>query len=338
MLRDKLVRLPGVSGEETAVRDQILQEIKSLGLTPKIDALGNVVVKKPGRSQREILLVAHMDEVGLMVSEIDSAGLIKFLTVGPVDLKQWVSKRVMIGKDQIPGVIGAKPIHLQEAAERKQMIERKSLYIDIGASNKEEAEGKVKRGDFVSLAVEGEAFGDRKWKGKALDSRLPIEVLLELLKEEHEATVIVAFTVMRLIGGRGAIPVSWGIQPDEILILDGIDATDSPEHKGRQSKITLGEGPCVLIKGMRAIMDPKLRKRLEQSAKKAAVSVQSVVHGTQYFESNFMQLVEEGRAVGVLGLPIRYMHSPVALCDERDLQGMKTLLAAWVSVNEKEEA
>ena len=338
MLRDKLVGLPGVSGEETAVRDQILQEIKELGLTPKIDALGNVVVKKTGRSQREILLVAHMDEVGLMVSEIDSAGLIKFLTVGPVDLKQWVSKRIMIGKDQIPGVIGAKPIHLQKAAERKEMIGRKSLYLDIGASSKEEAEGKVKRGDFVSLAVEGEAFGDRKYKGKALDSRLPIEIVLELLKEEHEATIVVAFTVMRLIGGRGAIPVSWGIQPDEILILDGIDATDAPDHKGRQSKISLGAGPCILIKEMRAILDPKLRKRLEQTAKKAAISVQSVVHGTQYFESNFMQLVEEGRAVGVLALPIRYMHSPVALCDERDLQGLKTFLTAWVSVNEKEEA
>ncbi|BES64480.1 M42 family metallopeptidase [Gottschalkiaceae bacterium SANA] len=338
MLRDKLVRLPGVSGEETAVRNLILQEIKDLGLTPKIDALGNVVVKKPGRSPREILLVAHMDEVGLMVSEIDSAGLIKFLTVGPLDLKQWVSKRVLIGKDEVPGVIGAKPIHLQKAAERKEMIGRKSLYIDIGASSKDEAEGKVSRGDFVSLAVEGEAFGDRKWKGKALDSRLPIEALLELLKGEHEASIVVAFTVMRLIGGRGAIPVSWGTKPDEILILDGIDATDSPDHKGRQSKIILGKGPCILIKGTRAIMDRKMRNGLEKAAKKAVVSVQSAVHGTQYFESNFMQLVEEGRKVGLLGLPIRYMHSPVAVCDERDLQGMKALLTAWVSANEKEEA
>lgn len=338
MLRDELVRLSGVSGEETAVRDRILQELKEMKLTPTIDALGNVVVKRKGRGTREILLVAHMDEAGLMVSEIDSAGLIKFLTVGPVDLKQWVSKRVAIGKDNVPGVIGAKPIHLQEAAERKQMIGRKALYIDIGAASKEEAEKKVNRGDFVSLQIEGEAFGDRKWKGKALDSRIPVEMALELLKEEHEATVVVAFTVMRLIGGRGAIPVSWGTKPDQILILDGIDATDAPDHKGRQSKIVLGQGPCVLIKEMRAVLDPTLRRQLTAAAKSAAVSVQEAVHGTQYFESNFMQLVEEGRAVGVLGLPIRYMHSPVALCDERDVQGMKTILAAFANVNEKEEA
>lgn len=336
MLRDELVRLSGVSGEETAVRDRILQEIKEMKLTPTIDALGNVVVKRKGRSKRELLLVAHMDEAGLMASEIDSAGLIKFLTVGPVDLKQWVSKRVVIGKDSIVGVIGAKPIHLQEAAERKQMIGRKSLYIDIGAKSKEEAEKKVNRGDFISLQVEGEPFGDRKWKGKALDSRLPVEVALDLLKEEHEATIVVAFTVMRLIGGRGAIPVSWGTNPDQILILDGIDATDVPKHKGRQSKIVLGEGPCILIKEMRAVLDPVLCNQLTNVAKTAAVPVQAVVHGTQYFESNFMQLVEDGRAVGVLGLPIRYMHSPVALCDERDVQGMKTILAAWA--NEKEEA
>lgn len=338
MLRDELSGLSGVSGEETAVRDRILQEIKAMGLEAKVDALGNVIAKREGRTQREILLVAHMDEAGLMVSDIDSAGLVKFLTVGPVDLKQWVSKRVAIGKDAVAGVIGAKPIHLQEAAERTQMISRKALYIDIGATSKEEAEKKVNRGDFVALSLEGEAFGDRKWKGKALDSRIPVELALDLLKDQHEATVVVAFTVMRLIGARGAIPVSWGIKPDQIVILDGIDATDAPDHKGRQSKIVLGDGPCILVKGMRTILDKDLVTTLESAAKASAVSVQAVVHGTQYFESNFMQLVEEGRAVGVLGLPVRYMHSPVALCDEGDVQGMKTILHAFANVDEKEEA
>ena len=141
MLLKTLTESSGLSGNEKEVRDIILSEIKDYCTSVRVDRLGNIIAFKEGKSEsKKIMVAAHMDEVGLMVKDIDSSGLIKFLSVGGVDKRVLVSKSVLIGKDKVAGVIGAKPIHLQKRDEWSNALSMKELYIDIGANSKEDAE------------------------------------------------------------------------------------------------------------------------------------------------------------------------------------------------------
>ena len=152
MLLKQLTELSGVSGNEKEVRDLIIAEIKDYVDSLKIDRIGNIIAYKKGKdTSKKLMVTAHMDEVGLLVKEIDSMGLLKFTTVGGIDKRILVSKPVLVGKNKVSGVIGAKPIHLQKREEWKRALTLDELYIDIGAKTKEEAEKLVDIWDYVTF-------------------------------------------------------------------------------------------------------------------------------------------------------------------------------------------
>jgi len=161
MLLKKLTEASGVSGNESEVRNIIIDEIKDYVDDIKIDNIGNVIVYKKGKvNAPKLMVTAHLDEVGLMVVNIDDSGLLKFVPVGGIDKRVLVSKPVKVGKDKIQGVIGAKPIHLQKRTEWENALDIEDLYIDIGVNNKEEAEKLVSIGDYVTFDTESLEFGN----------------------------------------------------------------------------------------------------------------------------------------------------------------------------------
>ena len=222
MLLKRLTEAAGVSGNEKEVRDIIIEEIKDHVDELIVDRLGNVIAYKKGKEDsKKLMITAHMDEVGLMITDIDNEGLLKFTTVGGIDKRILVSKPVLIGKNKILGVIGAKPIHLQKRDEWQKALNIDQLYIDIGAKNKEEAERLVNIGDYVSFDSQYIEFGDDLIKAKALDNRVGCSLLIELIKETKDIGFYGVFTVMEEIGLVGAGPAAYRVDPDISIILEG---------------------------------------------------------------------------------------------------------------------
>ncbi|CAG0947864.1 partial Putative aminopeptidase YsdC, partial [Anaerolineae bacterium] len=208
MLLEKLSNARGVSGNETEVREILIEAIKDRVAEYRVDSLGNLIALKKakaarGRAPLRVMLAAHMDEVGLMIVHHDSNGHLRFAKVGGIDDRVLLSKVVLIGKDKIPGVIGVKPIHLLKAKEREQVLDADSLTIDIGAKSKEEAQSAVKVGDYASFATEFGELGDGLVKGKSLDDRAGCAALVEILKRDYPFDLYGVFTVQEEVGARG---------------------------------------------------------------------------------------------------------------------------------------
>ena len=181
MVLRELTALRGVSGNEAAVRDYSLERIRPLA-DVRIDRMGNLIAHKKGtEGARHVVLCAHMDEVGLMVTGIDDKGYLTYDTCGGIDPRVIVSKRVLVGEKAVPGVIGAKPIHLQSKSEFESVMKHDSLVIDIGAKDKADAERQVNKGDFVSFDSEWVEFGAGMVKAKALDDRSGCAILMAIL-------------------------------------------------------------------------------------------------------------------------------------------------------------
>ena len=205
MLLKHLSELNGVSGNEKAVRDYIVENIKDKIDSYKIDKIGNLLVEKKGSRGHSprIVLSAHMDEVGLFITEITAEGYLKFQTIGYIDVNILVSKPIIIN-NSIHGVIGSKAIHLQKTDERKQDFLIEQLCIDIGSTSKEDAEQHVKLGDYAAFTTKFEIFGSALYKGKALDDRAGCAVMMEVLEQTFDCNLTVVFTVQEELGLRGS--------------------------------------------------------------------------------------------------------------------------------------
>ena len=185
-LLKELCALNGVSGEEDQVRDFIRAQAAPHADSIRTDALGNLIVFKKGRKStgNRLMLCAHMDEVGIIVTRITDEGFLKFEFVGCVDRRVAIGKPVVLGPDRVPGIIGLKAVHLVSREEAKKAPKTESLYIDIGVSSKEEAQELVELGTYGSFVCDPEEFGSGFLKAKAIDDRIGCAVMLELLKDD----------------------------------------------------------------------------------------------------------------------------------------------------------
>jgi len=212
-LLSQLSEAVGVSGGEGAVRQIVLEQLQGHVDEHRVDALGNVLAWRQGQGRRnrlKVMLAAHMDEVGFMVMGIASDGTLIIEGVGSVDERQLLGKHVWIGADKTPGVIGAKPVHLMDAAEREKIVKMDTLRVDIGAATQEAAKGLVKVGDRGTFATRFESLG-LVVRGKALDDRLGCATLIELLHGEPlKVDLCAAFTVQEEVGLRGARVAAFG--------------------------------------------------------------------------------------------------------------------------------
>lgn len=323
----ELTRLDGVSGNEEQVRNYIAGQVEKYGLEYMTDTVGNLIVKTGGKSgNNKVMLAAHMDEVGLIINHITDDGKLKFAAVGGFDARILAAQHVRIGDSKIPGVIGCKPIHLQEKKERENAVELKELYIDIGAKDREDAEKYIKLGDYAAFSGEPVFFGKNRLKAKALDDRAGCAVLLELLKEKWPFELYACFTVQEEIGLRGARVAAKRVTPDIAVVLEGTTCADIPEVSGHERSTEMGKGPALTFGDRTAIADSMLLRHFETTAINESIPFQwkQTVSGGN--DAGKIQTSGSGVRVLAVSVPCRYIHSPVSVLDINDLENMKELV------------
>lgn len=327
-LLEKLSNAIGVSGREDDVRQIVLEELKHLNCESKVDALGNVLAIRHADSKNPIrvLLAAHMDEVGFMIVEGDGEGLFAFEPVGGIDARQLVAKPVLVGKERIPGVIGAKPIHLSSADERHSNIPISSLRIDVSPANS----SKVKVGDCATFATTFQQSGDSLF-GKALDDRLGVATLLELMKREYrDIELLFAFTVQEEIGLRGARVVGYDFKPDVAFVIDSTPAIDFSvgEQENTQYNCRLGAGPAIYLADAGTLSDPRLIRFLMTTAENQNIPFQFRQPGGGGTDAGSIHKTGTGIPTVSVSIPGRYAHTPVLHAKVKDWEATLTLLGA----------
>ncbi len=335
MLLERLCQTPGVPGREDAVRDLIRAEVTALVDEVYTDALGNLFAHKKG-SGPKVMLAAHMDEVGFIITSIEDNGSLGFKSLGGIDPRVMVAKSVAVGAKGIPGVIGAKPIHLQEPAERKKPIPLDQMYIDIGAKDKDQAKELVKLGDFAVFTTKFAEIGDDCWKGKAFDDRVGCAIMIEALRENYDLDLYAVFTVQEEVGLRGAGVAAYAVNPDVALVVEGTTASDVAGIPPHKHATTVGDGPALTMIDRSAIPSQAVVERLWQVAKQSGIKCQhrrSTAGGT---DAGKILLSREGIPTAVAALPCRYIHSPALVVSKSDYQALQSLVVGFLRSIEDE--
>lgn len=334
MLLKELTEAFGPTGFEDEVRGIVRRELDAIGASVRTDVLGNVIAAvgetHPGP---RVMLDAHMDEVGLMVTHIgegrDEAGLLRFRPLGGVDPRVLISKPVYVGEKRIPGVIGAKPVHLQEPGEREKPIPIEKLFIDIGARDAEDARRHVKPGDPVVFATAYEDLPHGMAKAKSFDDRVGCYILLEALRRwTGPLPVFGAFTVQEEIGLRGAYAAAYQIQPDIAIALEGTVAHDVVGTPSHGQSTVVGKGPAITVQDGRTVADSRFAEFLWETARKRGIPVQwrRVKGGSNDFGA--IHRVGKGVVGGAISVPVRYIHAPTQVVSQDDVQHAIDLVLA----------
>ncbi|MFO7819132.1 MAG: M42 family metallopeptidase [Halanaerobacter sp.] len=326
MLLKKLTEAVGVSSRENEVREIIKEELEGT-VELRTDALGNLIAFKPGDEDKTtLMLAAHMDEIGLMITDINKDGLLSFKPIGGLDKRVLVSKKVVVGDDKITGVIGAKAIHLQKPQERKKILDYKKLYIDIGAKSKKEAKKAVTIGDLASFNTDYEELGAKTAKAKAIDDRIGCAALIKILKNDYDFPLYGVFTVQEEVGARGAQAVSYDIDPDLALVLEGTTASDVPDSKEQSYSTTLGQGPALTMRDSAMIANKDLVQQIIKLAQREEIDYQFRKSTRAGNDGGAIHLTKEGIPTAAISVPCRYIHSPASLINLDDYQNTVKLV------------
>ncbi len=331
MLLEKLSNARGLSGNEGEVREILIDAVRDRVDEYRVDALGNLITLKRGKGSRrrpalKVMLAAHMDEIGLMIVHIEPNGYLRFDKVGGIDDRVLMSKVVLIGMDRVPGVIGVKPIHLLKPKEREQVMDYETMTIDIGAKSKEEAQRKVKIGDYASFATEFAEIQEGIVKGKALDDRIGCAVLVEVLKRDYPFDLYGVFTAQEEVGARGARTAAYAIEPDVAFALEGTVCDDSPKEKDTSPSTRMGDGPAITLADTSLLADRRLVDLLVETAKENRIPFQFRRLTAGGTDAGRIALNKEGVPSAVLAVPVRYIHSPVSMASLEDFENAVALM------------
>jgi endoglucanase len=337
-LHDLLERLSnefGPSGSERAVRSLIRGEIEKLVDRIEVDALGNLIATRAGagpEGRLHVMLSAHMDEVGVMVTSVERSGLLSFRGVGGVDQRLLPGKRLLIGSERVPGVITSAVPHLNHNGDKAADID--DLAIDIGAENDKAAESKVKVGDYGVFATRFTLLSrDPAWptvRGKAFDDRAGCAVLIGLLAERYPVDISAVFTVQEEVGLRGARVAAYRVQPDAAIALEGTICNDLPQDEGEdETPVTrLGAGPALSLMDRSMVSHPGLMRLLHEAAAAEGIAIQYKTPGLGGTDSGAIHLTRAGVPATVVSVPCRYIHSPASILNRNDLEQTVRLVAA----------
>jgi endoglucanase len=326
-LLEKLCNAIAVSGEEGEVRRIVLEEVKPYADEVKVDALGNVLATRTGggRKRLRVMLDAHMDEVGLIVVAEDGEGIYRFEPVGGIDVRHLVGKQLFVGKEHIPAVIGAKPIHLMKAEEYLQKVSLDALRIDLGPA------GKANVGDRAAFATRFRRVGPSVM-AKSIDDRIGVATLIELFKQApSNIDLCAAFSVQEEIGLRGARVAAQYFQPDLAIAIDSTPANDLPLYEGSENmsyNTKLGLGPAIYIVDGSTIHDPRLVRFLQETAEAEKITYQFRQPGGGGTDSGAIQRSLAGIPTVSVSVPHRYTHSPVSIARLEDWKNTIRLLHA----------
>ncbi len=335
MILKELSEAIGVSGQEDAVRTIVLDAIKGHAEKIVIDPMGSVTALKraTGDNARRVMVAAHMDEIGFMVMGFEGDGTIRFAAVGGVDDRLLPGLRVKIGDAHMQGVIIWTPIHKNR---EQTVVKLSNLRIDIGATSKDEAAGKVKRGDRIAFDSTYQDIGDHVMRGKSFDDRAGCSLLIDVLQgEPYAVDVLAAFTVQEEIGLRGAQVAAQRLQPEIALVLEGTTANDIPNPMANlDDEIALnptcrmGGGPVISVMDSSMIVHPRLLAFVRETAAQAGIpyQIKSMVGGGT--DGGIIHRSNAGVPTAVISMPCRYIHSPAALLHKDDYaNGLKLIKA-----------
>jgi tetrahedral aminopeptidase len=330
----------GVSGNEGAVRDILRKAVEGFVDECSVDALGNLICLKKARTTRSspvtpkrVLVSAHMDEVGLIITGYNGDGTLRYAKVGSIDDRMLLSKQLLVGEKAVPGVIGYRPIHLIGRAGTEKLADMSQTAIDIGASSKEGASKLAQPGDYVTFRTEFGMLSEdglRTAKGKAFDDRVGCAEIVEALQGDYAFDLYAVFATMEEVGSRGARVAGYRINPDVAIVLEGTVCDDLPKEKDRDlSPVTeLGKGPAISYRDGSVICDRRLIKLFSSTAESLDIPYQYrrlVAAGT---DAGVFNLAREGVPAGVLSVPCRYLHSPVSVISLEDFDNTVKLLKA----------
>ncbi len=327
-LLKRLADANGPTGRESWVRDVVIEELKEVADEVRVDALGNVIAVKKGRGSGRFMLAAHMDEIALVISHVDDKGFLRFLPVGGVVERNIVGQRVRIlTRDGrvVRGVIGMKPPHAAKPEEARQLPEMREMFIDVGASSREEVEKMgISVGDFAVFDRELVALGEKRVTGKALDDRVGVAVMIAAFRElgETDVNVYAVATVQEEVGLKGARTAAFSIDPHAAIAIDVTIAQDIPGVDEAEHVTKLGKGPAIKVidgrKGTGLISDPRLVDKLIEVAKAKSIPYQIEVAPGGTTDASAINLVREGVPSATVSIPTRYLHSAVELLDLDD--------------------
>ncbi len=324
----------GVSGFEHNLKNTIISAMENYTDDNLIDNLGNIISIKKGTNNKhnlKIMLAAHMDEIGLIITYIEDNGFLRFSNIGGIDPRTLLSQEVVVhGKEDILGVIGAKPPHFQSSDEANKAIKMEDMTIDVGLP-KEEVEKLVRIGDSVTIKRNFTRLQENRVTGKALDDRAGVATLLECAKElkhlHHESDVYFVSTVQEEVGTRGAVTSTYSIDPDIGIAIDvGFGAT--PELP-KEHTLDMGKGPGITIGGN---IHPTLREHLTEVAKEYNIPHQfEVSPGPTGTDGWAIQITRSGIPTLCISIPLRYMHTSVEIVDMMDIKNTAKLLALFIT-------
>lgn len=312
----KLTDAFGVSGYEKEVRDVIKDEVKDLGEV-FVDKLGNLIVHKKGNGKK-VMLAAHMDEVGFIVTAIKDDGRIKFAPVGGIDARILVSKRVVFGRTKVKGVIGYKPIHIQSESERNDPVNIKDLFIDIGATSKDEVLKSIKPGDYATFESEYIEMG-KYIKAKALDDRVGCAILIDILKENYDLDLYCVFTVQEEVGLRGATVAAYKIEPEIGLVIEGTTCADFVKDD-KDFVTETGKGPAISVMDSSSITNEKFLNRILKVAEENGIPHQIRRGNVGGNDAGAIHKTKSGIITASISVPTRYIHSPISMIHKDDYE------------------
>ncbi len=323
---------PGPSGYESLVGEIFSRYIRDYADEVSTDALGNVVAVRRGArpDSPKVMLAGHIDEIGLLITKIESGGFLRFTKIGGIDQRTLLAQEVIIhGKQPLKGVIGAKPPHIQEPGERKKSVPIEELFIDTGLA-KDKVEQIVSVGDIATIGRTVVELHDGIVAGKAFDDRAGAAVIIacfrELARLKTSVSVYGVATVQEELGTRGARTSAYAIQPD---IGIGIDVTFADRDDVLEERAKLGKGPAIAIGPQ---VHPLIYQQMVQIAEKRGVPYQIDPSPSPFgTDTAPIQVSRAGTASILISVPLRYMHTSVETLSLRDIEASGRLLAEFIA-------
>ena len=328
----KLLETHSPSGFEQAAQKVIRAEMKKFADDVRTDVHGNVIGVKNPKAEFKVMLAGHCDEIGLMITFIDEKGYLYFQPIGGIDPLVLVGQRVIVHgpKEEVPGVIGRKPIHLTEKEELGKPLKMEQMWVDIGAKDRDDALKAVEVGSPVTIDASVVDLRNNLIVSRACDDKVGSFVVVETMRliseKKLDIGVYAVSTVQEELGLRGAVTSAYGVAPQVGIAVDVGFASDCPDvEKKKVGETALGKGP-ILHRG--ANINPRLADMMEKSAKRRKIAFQMQAEpratGT---DANAMQLSRGGSAAALVSVPNRYMHSPVEIVSLDDLENAAKLIA-----------
>ena len=329
----KLCEIAGAPGHENRVRKIVLEEIEPYVDDISVDNMGNVIAVKKGKESKRVMIGAHMDEIGFIVTHIDEKGFVYFHTLGGFDPKTLTAQRVIIhGKKDVTGVMGSKPIHLMNTADRQKVPTTKDYFIDTGL-DKKSLEKIVGVGDTITRERKMIEMGDCL-NCKSLDNRVSVFILIEVLKQikiTPPYDIYAVFTVQEEIGIRGANVSSMQINPDFGFGLDTTIAWDTPGSTKQEQVSALGDGACIKVMDSSTVCDYRMVAYMKEVAKKNKIKTQLEILPAGGTDTSGIQRMNPGGSIaGAVSIPTRHIHQVIEMVNKKDVKASIELLKACV--------